>query len=489
MPDAGVAVRGDQADERAAAVDVSRPVRARRVRAAVLHGLRPAPAPRHGDREVHRARSRAASRSRCSATAARAATTRSSTTSSSGVVAAIERVAPGATRSTTSAARRRSRSRELVGDRRARRRQARDHRLAAGPARRRADHVREHRSRARSARLRADDAARGRHRALLGVATPADPRVSELVPVRVCRRSTRCGRRTAHDRASRVASRARSGWRSSCHSVTSTTRVGAGRGGVRIERELDRVAELRAHVRHRGGIVAGDRRAGRRAAVRSSVSAGDSRMSSVSGLNASPQTAMRLPSSLPPKCANTRSPSTRFWCSFARSTASTTPSWMSCSRAVWISARRSLGKHEPPKPAPANRNFAPIRGSEPMPLRTASMSAPTTSHSRASSFMNEIRVASIAFAAYFVSSAERMSMTWMRSLGAQHAAIELAQERRSRLRIVGADDDARRLQEVVDRVALLEELGVRCDRERLLRDAGDRGANLDRRCRPGPCSS
>ena len=48
---AGLAVRGDQADERAAAVDVPRPVRDRRVRAALLHGVRPAAAPRHGDRK------------------------------------------------------------------------------------------------------------------------------------------------------------------------------------------------------------------------------------------------------------------------------------------------------------------------------------------------------------------------------------------------------------------------------------------------------
>ena len=171
VPDAGVAVRGDEADERAAAVGVSRPVRARRVRAALLHRLRPAPAPRHGDREVHRARSRAASRSRCSATARRGATTRSSTTSSTGTVAAIERVAARrATRSINLGGTQTISLAELVEIDRARRRQARDDRSPARSARRRADHVREHRSRARGARLRADDAARARHRALLGLA-------------------------------------------------------------------------------------------------------------------------------------------------------------------------------------------------------------------------------------------------------------------------------------------------------------------------------
>jgi hypothetical protein len=63
-----------------------------------------------------------------------------------------------------------------------------------------------------------------------------------------------------------------------------------------------------------------------------------------------------------------------------------------------------------------------MRGSEPMPWRTSSMSAPRLSASSASSFMNEMRVASIALAAYFVSSAERTSITtslsWLRWNGA-----------------------------------------------------------------------
>ena len=63
-----------------------------------------------------------------------------------------------------------------------------------------------------------------------------------------------------------------------------------------------------------------------------------------------------------------------------------------------------------------------MRGSEPMPWRTDSMSAPSRSARFASSFMNEMRVASIAFAAYLVSSAERTSITsrrsWLRWNGA-----------------------------------------------------------------------
>ena len=56
-----------------------------------------------------------------------------------------------------------------------------------------------------------------------------------------------------------------------------------------------------------------------------------------------------------------------------------------------------------------------MRGSEPMPRRTASISAPTRSARFASSFMNEMRVASMALAAYLVNSAERTSMYSVRS--------------------------------------------------------------------------
>ena len=51
-----------------------------------------------------------------------------------------------------------------------------------------------------------------------------------------------------------------------------------------------------------------------------------------------------------------------------------------------------------------------MRSSEPIPFRTRSTFAPTRSHRFAMSFMKLMRVASIAFAAYFVSSADGMSM-------------------------------------------------------------------------------
>ena len=57
----------------------------------------------------------------------------------------------------------------------------------------------------------------------------------------------------------------------------------------------------------------------------------------------------------------------------------------------------------------------PMRGSEPMPTRTNSMSAPTFSARRESSFMKLMRVANMALAAYFVNSALFVSITSMRS--------------------------------------------------------------------------
>ena len=57
-----------------------------------------------------------------------------------------------------------------------------------------------------------------------------------------------------------------------------------------------------------------------------------------------------------------------------------------------------------------------MRASDPMPLRTISTFAPTRSQRLAISFMNEMRVASMALAAYLVISAEGMSMNSTRKL-------------------------------------------------------------------------
>src|ERR1700741_2027342 len=106
-----------------------------------------------------------------------------------------------------------------------------------------------------------------------------------------------------------------------------------------------------------------------------------------------------------------------------------------------------------------------MRGSEPMPWRTCSMSAPTRSAMFAISFMKLIFVASIAFAAYLVSSAERTSIStmrsWLRLNGAYSAFILRARAARG-----GADDDAVRTHAILDRVAFLEEFGIGDDLER-----------------------
>ena len=77
----------------------------------------------------------------------------------------------------------------------------------------------------------------------------------------------------------------------------------------------------------------------------------------------------------------------------------------------------------------------------------------------ASSFMNEMRVASMALAAYLVSSADLMSITisrsWLRWNGAYMSRITLMA-----LFVFRADHDAVRAVEVVDGRAFLEELGV-----------------------------
>ena len=115
---------------------------------------------------------------------------------------------------------------------------------------------------------------------------------------------------------------AKSGWRSSCHSVTSTSASAPSAAAYGSARARWRRRARRGRWASRPGrsatIVAP---APRSCSMR--TSAGDSRMSSVSGLNARPQTAMRLPSSVPPKWSMTRRPRTRFWRSLARSTAST----------------------------------------------------------------------------------------------------------------------------------------------------------------------
>ncbi|MNR09355.1 hypothetical protein D3C85_1255520 [compost metagenome] len=95
--------------------------------------------------------------------------------------------------------------------------------------------------------------------------------------------------------------------------------------------------------------------------------------------------------------------------------------------AVCIKACTSFGKQEPPYPAPAYRKWYPILGSEPIPCRTISISAPSISARFAISFMKLILVANIQLAAYLVNSALRTSITmifsWLRLKGAYSSRI------------------------------------------------------------------
>ena len=135
-----------------------------------------------------------------------------------------------------------------------------------------------------------------------------------------------------------------------------------------------------------------------------------SRMSSVPGLKESPQTAKVFPERSSPKRSTMASRISRFWLMLTASTASRIPASTPWSCMVRMSARTSLGKQLPPYPTPAKRKDGPIRSSVPTPARTIPTSAPTSSQRRLIMFMKEMRVASMALAAYFVISAEAMSM-------------------------------------------------------------------------------
>ena len=118
-----------------------------------------------------------------------------------------------------------------------------------------------------------------------------------------------------------------------------------------------------------------------------------------------------------------------------------------------------------------------MRGSLPIPFRTWSTLAPTRSHSSAISFMNEMRVASIAFAAYLVISADGMSM---KMIGLPVRTNGAYSSRHHGARVVRLDPqhDAIRLEEIIDRRAFLEKLRIAAQVERLARVRGTAAATL-----------
>ena len=75
----------------------------------------------------------------------------------------------------------------------------------------------------------------------------------------------------------------------------------------------------------------------------------------------------------------------------------------------------SFWKHEPPKPTDARRNLGPMRESKPTACATSSMFAPVASQIAESAFTDEMRCASIAFAASLDSSDDQSPTVRMRS--------------------------------------------------------------------------
>ena len=93
--------------------------------------------------------------------------------------------------------------------------------------------------------------------------------------------------------------------------------------------------------------------------------------------------------------------------------------------------RMSFWKQDPPKPTDARRNLGPMRESKPTACATSSMFAPVASQIAESAFTDEMRCASIAFAASLESSEDQRPTVRMRSRlkgdkGRQHRYIDWA---------------------------------------------------------------
>ncbi len=91
-------------------------------------------------------------------------------------------------------------------------------------------------------------------------------------------------------------------------------------------------------------------------------------MSSLSGLNAAPSTAIRWPRNEPSHCSRARSTiRERRRMLIASTSRRKVSAWSApSSPARAMKARMSLGRQPPPKPSPAPRNLRPIRSSWPM---------------------------------------------------------------------------------------------------------------------------
>ena len=124
-----------------------------------------------------------------------------------------------------------------------------------------------------------------------------------------------------------------------------------------------------------------------------------------------------------------------------------------------------------------------MRSSRPIPRATSATSAPSSSETLAISLMNEILVARKALEASLIISALATSVL-MTSRAERRVQSASTRSAYSTELVVGADHHAVGLHEVLDRAALLEELGVG-DVAEAVAAALDRAAGA----RPARCSS
>jgi hypothetical protein len=141
--------------------------------------------------------------------------------------------------------------------------------------------------------------------------------------------------------------------------------------------------------------------------------AGESRISSESGLKATPSTPTRAPAK-PSGPASSRARSTmraRRRMLIASTSRRNDSAWSTpSSSARAMNALMSFGRQPPPKPRPGRRPAGPIRGSWPSASASRWTSPCAASHTSAIALMNEILVARNAFAATFTSSAVARSV-------------------------------------------------------------------------------
>ena len=150
-------------------------------------------------------------------------------------------------------------------------------------------------------------------------------------------------------------------------------------------------------------------------------------MSSLSGLNAAPRTAIRRPTKEPPLASRARSTILErrrmLMASTSRRKVSAWSAPSSPARAM--KARMSLGRQPPPNPRPALRNLRPMRSSWPIAsARVVDVRAGGLATS-AMALMKEILVARNEFAAALTSSAVARSVTMTGAAGGDGPRVDL----------------------------------------------------------------